>query len=224
MDARRPLKTRSAEWAKKLARWLTEEGVTPNLISVLSVVFALLGALCFLGTSHEGASAGSQAFFFFAAALCIQLRLICNMMDGMVAVEGGKGTPNGNLYNEVPDRLADLILLAAAGMWASSAGGVSLGCGSWLGWLAGALAILTACVRMQGAALTGEQDFGGPMGKSQRMTILTVLCLLMMVGVLGGIEFNLFGWGLGVIVFGEVWTLKQRLSRLSKRLERLAQK
>ena len=47
--------------------------------------------------------------------LCVQLRLLCNLLDGMVAVEGGRSSPVGALYNEVPDRVADSLLLVALG-------------------------------------------------------------------------------------------------------------
>ena len=29
-------------------------------------------------------------------------RLLCNLLDGMVAVEGGKRSKSGELYNDVP--------------------------------------------------------------------------------------------------------------------------
>ena len=50
-----------------------------------------------------------------AAAFC-QARLICNLLDGMVAVEGGKREPSGPFWNEFPDRVADILILAGAGL------------------------------------------------------------------------------------------------------------
>ena len=41
----------------------------------------------------------------------MQLRLLCNMMDGLVAVEGGLKSKAGDLFNEAPDRIEDVILL-----------------------------------------------------------------------------------------------------------------
>ena len=80
---RRPLAVRGSRWAQALAKNLAQREVpTPNQISLLSVAFALLGALLL-------------AFFpntvgLILTALLIQLRLICNLLDGLVAVEGGK--------------------------------------------------------------------------------------------------------------------------------------
>src|SRR5205807_2107597 len=49
------------------------------------------------------------------AALLIQLRLLANLMDGMVAVENERAQPTGALFNELPDRLSDSLLIVAAG-------------------------------------------------------------------------------------------------------------
>ena len=49
------------------------------------------------------------------AAVLIQFRLLCNLFDGMVAVEGGLGTPSGILFNDFPDRIADPLILICAG-------------------------------------------------------------------------------------------------------------
>ena len=93
---------------------------------------------------------------FIATAACVQLRLLCNLLDGMVAIEGGKSTSTGALFNEIPDRIADPLFLVplgyAVGYW-------------WLGWLAALLAVLTAYVRVLGGALGQQQDFGGLLPK-----------------------------------------------------------
>src|SRR5699024_5518317 len=109
-----------------------------------SVLFAVGGAVALL-LSAEAATDGVRVVWLIVAALCIPLRLLLNMLDGMLAVEKGMHTPTGDLFNEVPDRIADLILLAAAGyapaaVWSTEAAdwGVALG------WAAGAAAILTA--------------------------------------------------------------------------------
>ena len=75
------------------------------------------------------ATGASRAALWIVAGLCIQARLICNLLDGLVAVEHGRGGPCGPLWNELPDRLADALFLIAAGY-----GGVvgrSMGCGAF---------------------------------------------------------------------------------------------
>lgn len=161
MDApeRRPLASRNARWAQRLATALARSAVTPNQISFISIVFAALGAAALID---------ARPLALVLAALCVQLRLLCNLLDGMVAIEGGKRSALGALYNEFPDRIADSLLLVALGY----AAGVP-----WLGWLSALLAALTAYVRATGGALGLAQDFRGPMAKPHRMAVLTIACL-----------------------------------------------
>jgi phosphatidylglycerophosphate synthase len=91
--------------------------------------------------------------------------LVCNLLDGMVAIEGGKSTATGALFNEVPDRLADALFLVPLG-YASRY--------PWLGWLA-LLAVLSAYIRVLGDALGQPQDFGGILPKQRRLAVLTSL-------------------------------------------------
>ena len=157
--ARRPLASRDSRLAQRIAAALARSSVTPNQISVLSIGFALAGAAALVR-----ATPGS----LLLAAVCIQLRLLCNLLDGMVAIEGGKQSAVGALYNEFPDRIADSVLLVALGY------AVLL---PWLGWLAALLAALTAYVRATGGALGIAQDFRGPMAKPHRMAVLTGACI-----------------------------------------------
>src|ERR1700690_3897928 len=106
-ENRRPLKTRSTRWARRLAGFLVSTQLSPDQISVLSIVVASVGAGVLL-LAHG-------PWTLVACAVCIQLRLACNMLEGMVAVEGGKKSPVGSLYNEIPDRLADSIFIVAVG-------------------------------------------------------------------------------------------------------------
>src|SRR5215467_14101920 len=99
--ARRPLKTRQAAWAKALAQRLVKWNVAPNSISVTSAFFALAGAAALY---FSGQFAGGQrALFLILAIAGIQGRLVCNLLDGMVAIEGGRRTKSGGIYNDLPD-------------------------------------------------------------------------------------------------------------------------
>lgn len=158
---RRPLATRNAGWANALARALANGSVTPNQISVVSIVFALAGAALLV--------AWPTPIGFVLAALCVQLRLLCNLLDGMVAIEGGKQSAVGALYNEFPDRIADSLFLVALGHAAGH---------DWLGWLMALLAALTAYIRVTGGSLGLAQDFRGPQAKPHRMAAMTAALLI----------------------------------------------
>jgi phosphatidylglycerophosphate synthase len=157
---RRPLRSRSSGWARRVAAGLAASAVTPNQISMASVVFGVVGAAGLLWLAAP--------WSLLLCAVCVQLRLVCNLLDGMVAVEGGKQSPVGGLYNEIPDRVTDSLFLVAAGFAVGQ---------PWLGWCGALLAMCTAYIRTLGGALTLTQDFRGPMAKQQRMAVLTVACL-----------------------------------------------
>lgn len=210
LSARRPLKSRGAFWASAVSRGLLRCGLRPNQVSVLSIVFAAGAAWCLAG---GGAPLWWQ---WLLAAVGIQMRLLCNLMDGMLAVEGGLKTPNGDLYNEFPDRLADVIILAALGQ----AGGDAVS--EWLGWLCACGALMTACVRTHGASLTGAHDFRGPMAKPHRMALATAACLVMVALHFAGSPARPVPWLLGVMLAGIALTLFRRLGALSRALHERA--
>ena len=169
LDNRRPIKARGAGWAKSSAAGLARLGVSPDAVSTGAIVFAAVGAGAFVyGGRHTG---WISLAAWVAAATCVQLRLVCNLLDGLVAVEHGRGGPAGPIWNELPDRIADGLFLVGAGYGAALAGA---GWAEPIGWLAGMLAVLTAYLRELGRGLGLAADFCGPGAKPQRMAILTI--------------------------------------------------
>jgi phosphatidylglycerophosphate synthase len=171
--ARRPLSSRDTRWARAVARGLARAGVNPNLISFASIVFAAVGAWALARLAS--ATGDARITLALVAAAGIQLRLAANLFDGLVAVEHGRKQATGDLWNEVPDRFADVALLLGAGYGlAGEATVAGQPVGPLLGWSAALLAVATAYVRQLGGALGLPQDFRGPLAKQQRMFVLTL--------------------------------------------------
>lgn len=207
--ARRPLKSRDTAWAAALSRALVRARVTPNTISLLSVVFTAGSGAALFATTRTS-SAGAAAVLLVAAAAGIQLRLLCNLMDGMVAVEGGMGGPLGDLYNDLPDRFADVFVLLGAGY--------ALAAWRWgveLGWVVSMLAVLTAYVRILGGLAGAKQYFLGPMAKPHRMAVMTFACLLAAGERLAGWPPRVLPVALAVIALGCIVTMARRLRRIA---------
>ena len=200
-EARRPIKSRSNGAIQSLAARLARSAVTPNQISSASVAFAGVGALALLFPAHWAS--------MLLAIAAIQLRLLCNVTDGLVAVEGGKKSPLGALYNEFPDRIADSLLLIAAGYGAG-----------WptMGWAAALLAALTAYVRVFGGSIGLEQQFLGPMAKQHRMAVLCVACLICIFEVAASRVPNGLQLGLIIIIAGSAATCVVRTLALARSL------
>ena len=179
-----------------MARSLTRIGVSPNTISMASMVAAALAAL----SLTQG--------WFLAAAACIQLRLLCNLLDGMVAIEGGQRTASGEIYNDFPDRISDALILAAAGHIPD---GPPLG--PELGWAAAYLAVLTAYVRVLGGACGLPQSFAGPMAKPQRMALVTIACIAALM------DPRAITLSLILVIAGTALTVALRLRNVVRQLE-----
>ncbi len=170
VENRRPLKVRDVGLVTQFARWLSQKSITPNHISLLSIVFAVFAAAGFIATLYTDGFAKFSSFIL--AALFIQGRLLCNLFDGLVAVEGGKSTPSGELFNDIPDRISDPLIIIAAGYSV-----VCVSYGDVLGWCGALLAVLTAYVRTLAVSIHAPANFMGPMAKQHRMALLTFACI-----------------------------------------------
>jgi phosphatidylglycerophosphate synthase len=198
LSARRPLKSRQTIWAKTLSRLIAEAGITPNMISFMSVVFA--------GLSLASAILRRPIL----AALFIQLRLICNLMDGMVAVEYGKKSKTGDLWNDVPDRFADVAIILGAGYFASL-----YPFAIELAWLNGTLAVMTAYLRFLGVSLASPHYYIGPKAKPHRMAILTLAFIVEAIYPTGYALYI----SLIIMLLGQIVTCARRLRKITKDLE-----
>lgn len=214
-DNRRPLKSRDTGWARSLATALVRAGVSPDAVSAGSVLFAALGAAAFVCSGEMHGLA--RPALLVAAGACVQLRLLCNLLDGMVAVEHGRAGPLGPIWNELPDRIADVLFLVSAGYGAWLAG---CGWGEPLGWLAAVLAVFTAYVRELGRGLGQPADFSGPMAKPHRMALLTGACVVSAVEAAWGWRGETLMVALGLISVGAVITAWRRALHLAMALKR----
>jgi phosphatidylglycerophosphate synthase len=187
--------------------------VKPNWISFASIAFA--GGACaatLCAVKHGGTG---KLILYAAALLMVQLRLLCNLFDGMVAVEGGHRTKSGEVFNDLPDRIADPLILVSAGYAAPLCA-----FGAELGWCAGLLAVMTAYVRTLGGACGLKQSFAGPMAKQHRMAVISGAFVLASIATPWGYDPWFFEIALIAIVLGELATVWRRTAAIVSALER----
>jgi phosphatidylglycerophosphate synthase len=202
-ENRRPLTSRNSAWASQLASWAVAREITPNQISQASMGFAVAGFFLYALSTQGGFV---QFLALLLAAATLQARLVCNLIDGMVAIEGGKGAKDGPFWNEAPDRVSDLLFFTGAGLAAGRPD---------LGLLAAALAIATAYIRELGRAEGFPPDFSGPLAKPQRMAVLTAGTVL---AALYATEWTLMVT-LWIVVAGTAATVVRRSWTLIGRLK-----
>lgn len=216
---RRPISARSWAVSQSITHALVKLRISANAISVIGAMAALIGGSLFAETKSLEAShfkelfpwAGSMAWL--CGAVLIEVRLLANMFDGMVAIESGTASRYGELYNDVPDRISDTAFLVGAGY---AAGGEP-----WLGWAAALAAMATAYIRALGRGLTGTQDFCGPMAKPHRMQLLALAAVLAAAAAwIDWPQRDLIPQiALWIILVGSIITSIRRLLRIAQRLK-----
>ncbi|MBI5864655.1 MAG: CDP-alcohol phosphatidyltransferase family protein [Planctomycetes bacterium] len=210
---RRPIASRNTGWARAASEWLAGRNVSANAISVAGMFSGVLSGAALAITSITWSPLDRIAWL--GGALFAQLRLVGNLLDGMVAIASGKASPVGELYNEIPDRISDSAILIGLGY---AAGGSPM-----CGWLAALAAMFTAYVRAQGKAAGAPSDFGGPMAKQQRMFVVTLGSVLCAALPSAWRPMTPDGWGLaaGALVLigvGSFFTAMLRLFRIAAAL------
>jgi phosphatidylglycerophosphate synthase len=200
---RRPLESRQTKWARDTAAFLARMGASPNHISLVSIAFSALS----LWMYYLAINSALEWLCLLLAAVFIQLRLLCNLFDGMVAIEHHRRSKLGDLYNEVPDRVADLFIIMGVGIYC------------WgqpyalsLAWFNVFLAVFTAYLRALGASLGTGHIYSGPMAKPHRMALLTAITLLQIfLPSIPVLYFSLYLMAIGMLI-----TCYRRLHKIAE--------
>jgi phosphatidylglycerophosphate synthase len=88
------------------------------------------------------------------------------MLDGMVALAAGSANARGEIFNDLPDRVSDVLIFVGA----AHSGWMHLLPGYW----AAIMSLGTAYVGILGQAVGTRRQFGGLMSKPWRMVVLTI--------------------------------------------------
>lgn len=126
----------------------------PDTITTAGLGASVLAFLCLLGALE-------RRWLLLLVPLWLFVRIVCNALDGLVAQRTGKARAFGELLNEGMDRLADVVLLLGPGMtpWASFP----------LAALTTIAVLLSSYVGVLGKAVGVEREYGGILGKADRM-------------------------------------------------------
>ena len=157
--SRRPIAAVFRQTAGAATRFCVRHGIHPDLISYLSIVASLIAAICFW-------KSGAIRWLLIIAPLFCYLRLWFNMLDGLVAFAGGKASCRGEILNDLPDRVSDILIFVGV----AHSGLMNPLIGYWTA----IFAVLTAYVGLFGQALGVQRQFGGVMSKPWRMVAVHV--------------------------------------------------
>jgi phosphatidylglycerophosphate synthase len=207
--SRRPIGGLFRATARHAVGWCVRVGIHPDFISYASIVASAIAGACLVLSSRWPA-------LLLPAPLLMIARLWLNMLDGMVALESGQASRRGEILNDLPDRISDVIIftcVAHSGL-----------CHVISGYWAAIAAVLTAYVGLFGQAVGVRREFSGVMSKPWRMLVLSIGAWI----TLGLIWFNggritlarltVLDWTCLAIVVGCVQTIWVRLARICEAL------
>lgn len=207
---RRPIADIFRRTAHLPVHWCVWLGIHPNWISYSSIVASAVAGLCFW-------QAGSAPALLIVATLFCYLRLWLNMLDGMVALAANKASRTGEIANELPDRVSDVLIFVGVAH--------SDLCNPLLGYWAAIFALLVAYVGTLGQAVGVQREFSGWMAKPWRMVALHAGAWLTLVlhwwadAASRYANLTVFDWTLLIILAGCVQTTSVRLVRIVRVLQ-----
>ena len=208
--ARRPIAQMFRRTGDGATNLCVRLGIPPDAISFLSILAALAAALCFW-------KSGRHAWLLIIAPLFCYLRLWFNMLDGMVAAAAGKASARGEIVNDLPDRISDVIIFVGVAH--------SDLMNPFIGYWTAILSLLTAYVGLFGQAIGRRREFSGIMSKPWRMVTLSVGAWAMFLWRSRQAELHDFGrltildWTCLVIIAGCLETIIVRLKRIVTALQ-----
>jgi phosphatidylglycerophosphate synthase len=147
-------------WRRPIAtvfRRTAHAAVHADTISYCSIVASALAAACLVLSVHS-------FWLLLAAPVFCYVRLWLNMLDGMVALAARQASPRGEILNDLPDRISDVLIFAGL----AHSGLASASSGYWVA----ILALMTAYVGTLGQAVGVQREFSGMMSKPWRMVAL----------------------------------------------------
>jgi phosphatidylglycerophosphate synthase len=198
--SRRPIADIFRATAQGATRFCVRAGIHPDVISYMSIVASALAALCFWQSRQ------SPVLLLVAPLFCYA-RLWCNMLDGMVALASGRASWRGEIINDLPDRISDILIFVGA----AQSGWMHPLIGYWII----ILALLAAYVGLLGQAVGSAREFSGVMSKPWRMVVLHLGAWMTYFGLTSALD----GAGF-VIIAGCVQTIAVRLTRTLRALKK----
>ena len=140
------------------------------------------------------------------------------MLDGMVALAAGTASGRGEIFNDLPDRISDVLIFVGA----AHSGWMHPLFGYW----AAIFSLGTAYIGVLGQAVGGQREFGGIMSKPWRMVALGLGAWLTYAldrwngGDLFIAHHLALDWACLIVIAGCFQTSAQRLGRILRALEK----
>lgn len=154
--------------ARHMRRW----GVTPNMITAASFLFAVGAGLAFAFATDD------RMELLLVASVAVSLNAILDGLDGRVARLGNLTSKRGDYLDHVIDRYSDVAILL--GLAFSPLGSLPWGILALVG------TFLTSYMGTQAQALGLGRMYAGFLGRADRLVIMLTVPALVYLASLGG--------------------------------------
>jgi len=154
-------------------------GLSPDGVSVLAFLVAVAAGGCFaLGPVAPA--------WYVAGAVLVGVNGTLDVVDGALARRQGVEGDAGDLFDHVLDRYADVAVVAglAAGTEAYA-----------LGFAAVTGVLLTSYLGTQVEAVGLDREYGGLLGRADRLVLVAVVTTFAAVSTVAGVELTLLDYG-----------------------------
>lgn len=175
---------------RPLVRSIWKLGITPNQITL---------ATCLMSVAFGVFLLLSINIYFYLLPLFFFVRMAFNAIDGMLAKEHNLKTKTGAILNEVTDVISDGFLYFAFARFNFI--------NTHLLFLVIFLAVITEVTGLSALLIGSQRQFAGPMGKSDRAFIFSVMAILITFGIIGPTVMNAI---LSVVTFLLIVTIVNR--------------
>ena len=162
--------------------------IDPNVVTVLAFIVALFAGLFFYYN------------YVYAGVLFILLNGFFDILDGEIAKKYKRTSKLGDFLDHTLDRLSDIVILLGI-TWSTYVP-------DFYGYLLIIMTLLISYLGTQAHALTKKRDYGGLIGRADRLFLLIVF------GLLTAVDSNMLCYGVLVLLGLSVITFIQRFYKI----------
>jgi len=146
-----------------LLKLLRRLGISPNSITVFSILLSFVIAYFFWNTSDNSS-------YFLIVAFGLLLRMMLNALDGMMARIYNLQSKLGEILNEVGDIISDVAIYFPLILFEFLEIEIAI--------IFILLSIINEFCGVIAKVISGERRYDGPMGKSDRAFLVGVICIV----------------------------------------------
>jgi len=178
---------------------LYKMGVSANQITLSSILLSLIGIAFWYASYNK--------LLFLALPIGLFIRMALNALDGMMARIYNQQTKKGEVLNELGDVISDIFIFFPLLIYEKSI--------IYLIIIFICLSIINEFSGILGKVISGQRQYDGPMGKSDRAFVIGVY------GILSFFSINLSDYSFWIFVIINLLIITSTFFRIKKSLDRV---